>query len=63
VKRRVLAVALAVLLALIGIVAVLAYVHKANERAIAGLKAVTVLAASQRIPAGTSASAAQSAGF
>jgi len=63
VKRRVLAVALAVLLALIGIVAVLAYVHKANERAIAGLKAVTVLAASQPIPAGTSASAAQSRGL
>jgi pilus assembly protein CpaB len=63
VKRRVLAVALAVLLALIGIVAVLTYVHKANERAIAGLKAVTVLAASQPIPAGTSASAAQSGGL
>ena len=62
-KRRVLTIALAVFLALIGIVAVLAYVHKANERAIAGLKAVTVLAAKQAIPAGTSASAAQSGGL
>jgi len=60
VKRRVLTVALAVLLALIGIVAVLAYVHKANERAIQGLKTVTVLAASQPIPAGTTVSAALS---
>jgi pilus assembly protein CpaB len=63
VKRRVLTVALAVLLALIGIVAVLAYVHKANQRAIAGVKAVTALVASQSIPAGTSASAALSGGM
>ncbi len=62
-KRRVLTVALAVLLALIGIVAVLAYVHKANQRAIQGLKAVKVLVASQPIPAGTSAGAALSGGM
>lgn len=59
-KRRVVTVALAVLLAIIGIVAVLAYVHKANQRAVEGLKAVRVLVANQPIPAGTSVSAAQS---
>jgi pilus assembly protein CpaB len=63
VKRRVISVALAVFLAVIGIVGVLAYVHKANDRAVEGLKPVTVLAAKQAIPVGTSASAAQNEGL
>ena len=57
-KRRVLTVTLALLLAVLGTGAVLAYVHGANARAVAGAKAVPVLVAQQPIPAGTSASAA-----
>ena len=57
-KRRVLTITLAVLLAVLGTVGVLAYVNGANARALAGQKAVTVLVAQQPIPAGTSASTA-----
>ena len=57
-KRRVVTVALAVLLAVLGTVGVLAYVHQADARAVAGLKAVSTLVAQQEIPAGTSASTA-----
>jgi pilus assembly protein CpaB len=57
-NRRALTVALALLLAVIGTGAVLAYVSRANARAMAGLKAVTVLVAEQQIPAGTPAGAA-----
>jgi pilus assembly protein CpaB len=57
-KRRALTIALALLLAVIGTGAVLAYVSRANARAMAGLKAVTVLVAQQQIPAGTPAGAA-----
>lgn len=46
----------AVLLAAGGTVAIYSYVGKANARAIAGQEAVTVLVASQDIPAGTPAS-------
>ena len=61
-KRRVLIVALAVLLAILGTVGVLAYVRQADARAVAGMKAVSVLVAQQRIPSGTSAGAALSSG-
>ena len=57
-KRRVLTVTLALLLAVLGTVGVLAYVHGANARAVAGVKAVPALVAQQPIPAGTSASTA-----
>jgi pilus assembly protein CpaB len=57
-NRRALAIALALLLAVVGTGAVLAYVRAANARALAGLKAVTVLVAQQQIPAGTPAGAA-----
>jgi pilus assembly protein CpaB len=57
-KRRILAVALAVVLAALGTAGVLAYVHKADARAVAGMKAVTVLVARQQITSGTSASTA-----
>ncbi len=56
--RRILTIVLAILLAVIGTGAVLAYVKGADQRAIAGQQAVTVLVAAQQIPAGTSASAA-----
>jgi pilus assembly protein CpaB len=57
-KRRVLTIALALVLAIAGSGVVLAYVKGANARAVAGLKAVTVLVAQKEIPAGTSAGAA-----
>ena len=57
-NRRALAIAIALLLAVIGTGAVLAYVSRADARAMAGLKPVTVLVAQQQIPAGTSAGAA-----
>jgi pilus assembly protein CpaB len=57
-KRRILTIILAIVLAAIGTGAVLVYVKQADQRAIAGQKAVTVLVATQLIPAGTSASTA-----
>ena len=62
-RRRVLTAALAVLLAVLGTVGVLAYVRQADTRAVAGMKAVSVLVARQRIPSGTSAGAALSSGL
>jgi pilus assembly protein CpaB len=59
-RRRTLTVALAGILALLGAVAVLAYVRQANIRAVDGLKAETVLAATSAIRAGTSLATAQS---
>ena len=58
-RRRTLTVALAGMLALLGAVAVLAYVRQANVRAVDGLKAETVLAATGAIHAGTSLGTAQ----
>ncbi len=58
-KARLLTITLAVVLAMLGVVAVLAYARQANERAVNGLKAQTVLMAAGAIPAGTSLSAAQ----
>ena len=57
-KRRLLTVVLAVLLAMLGTGGVLIYVHQADARALAGQKAVTVLVAQSLVPSGTSASAA-----
>ncbi len=57
-KRRLLTVTLAVLLALVGTAGVLVYVHGATKRALEGQRAVTVLVASQTIPAGTNAGSA-----
>lgn len=57
-KRRILTVTVALLLAVTGTAAVLAYVRQANTRALEGMKAVTVLVAQRQIPVGTSASTA-----
>ncbi|HEY7429745.1 MAG TPA: RcpC/CpaB family pilus assembly protein [Streptosporangiaceae bacterium] len=57
-KRRVLTAGLALLLAALGTVGVLAYVRQANNRAIEGMKAVTVLVAQSGIPSGTTAASA-----
>lgn len=58
-KSRLLAITLAVVLAVVGIVAVLAYVRQANARAVNGLRAESVLVAAANIPAGTSLSTAK----
>lgn len=58
-KTRLLTITLAAVLAMLGIVAVLAYVHQANDRAVNGLKAETVMVAAGAIPAGTSLREAQ----
>jgi pilus assembly protein CpaB len=63
VRRRVLTVALAIVLAVLGTAGVLAYVHQADVRAVAGQRAVHVLVATQQIPEGTSAQAALSGGL
>jgi pilus assembly protein CpaB len=53
-----LTITLAAVLAVLGTGLVLAYVHKANTRAIEGMQAVTVIVAKTDIPSGTSAGAA-----
>lgn len=58
-KRRIITIFVAVLLAMVGTVAVLVYVNQADARAIEGVQAETVLIATKPIPAGTSAKAAQ----
>jgi pilus assembly protein CpaB len=58
VKRRVLTVALAVLLAALGTGGVLAYVRQADNRALAGQQPVSVLVAGKLIPSGTGVGAA-----
>jgi pilus assembly protein CpaB len=63
VRRRILTVVLALVLAVLGTVGVLAYVHKADNRALQGMRAVSVLVAQGPIPAGTSASSAQQTGL
>ena len=62
-RTRLLTITLAAVLGVFGIVAVLAYVHQANDRAVNGLKAETVMFASKAIPAGTSLDAAQQGGL
>ena len=62
-KRRVLTVTLAILLAVLGTVGVLAYVHKADSRALQGMRPVSVLVAQGQIPAGTTAASAQQQGL
>jgi pilus assembly protein CpaB len=57
-KRRLLSIGLTLLLAAVGTVAVLLYVRNADARALAGKRAVPVVVADQRVPAGTSAEAA-----
>lgn len=55
-NRRLLAILVAVVLAAVGCLAVVAYVRKADQRALAGREAVWVLIATRRIPAGTAGS-------
>jgi pilus assembly protein CpaB len=57
-KRRLMIIALAVLLAAVGTSGVIAYVRGANSRAIEGMKAVSVLVAQKKVPSGTLAATA-----
>src|SRR2546423_1325535 len=52
-KRNVVAIAVGIVLAMLGSLAVLVYVRSADSRALAGKRAVSVLVATKRIPAGT----------
>jgi pilus assembly protein CpaB len=54
-RRRLLAAIAAVLLILVGTVVLLAYVHGADSRALAGARTVDVLVVEQVVPAGTPA--------
>lgn len=62
-KRSVIAVVLAAVLAVIGCGAVLLYVKGADNRALAGKRAVSVLVAAKRIPAGTTGAQIRSGGY
>ncbi|HTA09667.1 MAG TPA: RcpC/CpaB family pilus assembly protein [Streptosporangiaceae bacterium] len=53
--RRILTVALALVLAVLGAVGVLSYAHQADQRALAGMRAVTAYVAKGQIPPGTTA--------
>jgi pilus assembly protein CpaB len=53
-NRRIVLIAVAVVLALFGTFAVYSYAHNADERAVAGGRAVKVLIATKRVAAGTS---------
>jgi len=61
-KRSLLVLLLALLLAAIGTASVFYYVSRADARALAGQRAVSVLIAGQPIPAGTTAEVADVAG-
>jgi pilus assembly protein CpaB len=63
VLRRLLIAATALILAGIGVGSVLAYVRSADTRALAGMKAVSVLVARKSIPAGTAAGIALRQGW
>ncbi|MCU7728346.1 RcpC/CpaB family pilus assembly protein [Actinoplanes sp. KI2] len=62
-RRRLLAVLVAAVLAGIGCIAVVGYVRGADQRALAGRQAVWVLISTQRIPAGTSAATIRGGGY
>lgn len=61
--RRILTIIVAIVLAVIGTGAVLIYVKQADQRALAGQKAVSVLVATQQVAAGTTAEAAFRDGY
>jgi pilus assembly protein CpaB len=57
-KRRLLIIVLALILAAVGTSGVLSYVKQANAHALAGMTPVSVLVAQRKIPSGTTAGAA-----
>ncbi len=62
-KRRMIVLGLALVLAVMGTGAVYFYVRQADSRAVAGKQAVSVLVASERVPAGTVADDANRRGL
>jgi pilus assembly protein CpaB len=62
-SRRILLIASTLVLAVLGTAAVLVYVGRADERAVAGKQAVFVLVAGKKVSAGTSAGTAQRDGL
>src|SRR5437016_1236867 len=62
-KRSVIAILAASLLAVVGCGAVLLYVRAADARAVSGQQAVTVLLATKEIPAGTSGAKIRTGGL
>ncbi len=62
-RRRMLAVLVAVVLAAAGCLAVVAYVRGADRRALAGREAVWTLIAAKRIPTGTTGAQIRDGGF
>src|SRR5215475_5197300 len=56
--RRIITIGAAVLLAVLGAVGVLDYVHQADQRAVAGMRAVSAYVATAQIPSGTIAETA-----
>jgi pilus assembly protein CpaB len=62
-KRSLVAVTVAVLLAAVGAASILLYVGSADDRALAGKKAVSVLVTTKRVPAGTSGAQLRSSGY
>jgi pilus assembly protein CpaB len=61
--RRIITIAAAVLLAVLGALGVLDYVHQADQRAVAGMRAVSAYVATAQIPSGTSAAVAAREGL
>lgn len=62
-SRRIIAVLVSVVLAAVGTAAIMLYLRSADARAVEGKRAVTVLVASKRIPAGTSGQALRDQGY
>src|SRR5215472_5759609 len=56
--RRIITIAAAVLLAVLGAVGVLDYVHQSDQRAVAGMRAVSAYVATAQIPSATVAETA-----
>jgi pilus assembly protein CpaB len=61
--RRIVAVLISIVLAVLGTTAVLLYVRSADNRALAGKEARTVLVADRQIPAGTTGRALRADGY
>ena len=62
-RTRFVAIVVALLVALVGAVAVIGYAHKADKRAVAGQEVQTVYIAAKTVPTGTSAKSAAESGL
>jgi pilus assembly protein CpaB len=62
-KRSLIAVSIAVVLAAVGATSILVYVNSADNRALQGKQATTVLLTTKRVPAGTTGAALRTGGY